>query len=261
MNFGLSRVNYNMKNSNRGFTLVEVMVASAVGAIMLAVFFQFLANQSKVAAEEVQDTNAQTGIMSSMNVILPLLQESRPTLAHPEVDAQNYFRFRVPMKYVDGTNPFKPNKQGFSQFTFGAGDPGSMSPGGYYEISFLKGYDSDTGVGRLDEELREATVLKSDGTFGVDLNGDGDLADVFTFGTLYLREFLSDASLRNERVLGGRICVPDASTPIFRLDGNSLTITFVYLDMRELRGEGSKIRQTKTQVLLRNGRPVPPEVQ
>lgn len=250
-----------MRNNSRGFTLVEVLVASAVGAIMLGVFFQFLANQSKVAAEEVQDTNAQTGIMSSMNVILPLLQEARPTVDHSEVDAQNFLRFRVPIKYVDGTNVFKPNKQGFSQFTFGAGYPGTMNASGYYEISFLKGYDSDTGVGRVDEQVTEANVLKSDGTYGVDLNGDGDETDVFTFGTVYLREFFPDNSLREERVLGGRICVPDAGTSIFRLDGTMLTVTLVYLDMRESRGEDSKIRQAKTQVLLRNGRPVPPEIE
>lgn len=245
-----------MRNS-RGFTLLEVTIAGAICAALLAAFFQFILIQSKVAAEEVQDTESQTNIMRAIAALLPLIQESRPTGKHTEIDHQNFYQFQLPIKTLDGAVSFETNSQGFSQFVFGSGQPGQMISGGYYEIAFLKGYEKDSKIGRPDEMVAEKLVVRSNGNSGVDLNGDGDQVDEFTFGTLILREFDSAGKLISERLLGGHICIPDSQNPLFRLEGNVLTITLIYLDMRESSPERSRIRQTSTRVLLRNGRATP----
>lgn len=243
-----------MRNARAGFTMLEAVFATALSAVVLMGFFQLLSVQGRVASEEVQDTDAQTGVMRAMSNLLPLLQEARPlqNVAHTSFTA-NTFQFRVPLKAVDGTPFTRKSKSGYTQFQFGAGLPGSMVQGNYYEVTFLPGYDG--GVGRTDERLLESAIQNDDGTLGADLNADGDKTDEFIFGTLLLRERQENGALLTETILGGRICVQTGGQAIFSYTYPTLTVTLQYADIRNKNGEYSRLRRTDSSATMRNDRP------
>jgi len=249
-----------MRRHPSGFSLLEVIIAASLAAILLVSFFQLIATQSKVVSEEMQDTDAQTGLLRGLSNMLPLLQESRPTNFFSSNNSNsNRYLFRIPMKTVDGSPiTHQSTKSGRTQFQFGAGELGFMTVGGYYEIFFQPGYDDLSGIGRLEEKLVESKLIGPSGATGLDLNEDGDTSDVFIFGTLVLRQYSADNTLVGERTLGGRVCVPADGPNIFDLKGLSLTVTLMYADIREKIGEVSRLRVTQSMVNLRNGRQVYP---
>lgn len=246
-----------MRQLRAGFSLLEVIIATSLSVILLMGFFQLLSVQGRIASEEVQDTDAQTAVIRAMTNILPLLQEARATPAYvqgPPV-VSNTFQFRVPIKDLYGKLEFREDKKTVTQsiYMFGAGTPGSMIMGHYYEIDFLPGVVGS--VGRQDERLSEATILNDDGSLGTDLNLDGDMVDTFVFGTLMLRERTSTNALIDERQLGGRICIEEGKASIFQYEAMQLKITLMYADIRNKQGEYSRLRKTETIVHLRNGEP------
>lgn len=246
-----------MRQLRAGFTLLETIIATALSVILLMGFFQLLTMQGRIASEEMQDTDAQTAVVRAMTNILPLLQEARATPAYVQgpLITSNTFQFRVPMKDLSGKPVFREDKKLVTKsiYRFGAGTPGSMVEGNYYEIDFRPGVVGN--VGRLDERIAEAAIRNDDGSLGADLNLDGDMVDTFVFGTLMLREKTSTNGLVDERQLGGRICIEEGKASIFEYQAMQLRITLLYADIRNKQGEYSRLRKTETIVHLRNGEP------
>lgn len=250
-----------MRKSFSGFTLVEVIIATAIITILLGGFLQLLTSQARVASEESQETSAQTGLISTVDAILPILEEG--TLIS---STGTSLRFYVPLKNADGKLEITPEnkKSGKRHIVLGAGDPGSMIEGDYYELVFQPAYDPVTNEGRPDELISEAALRNSCGVLGVDLNRDNDTADEFVYGTMQLRlcdkaSVLKSVSIvKSERNLGGRIALQSPGGVIFTTDASKtvVDITLLTLDIRT-KVEDSRIRTTNTKVKLNgaNGAP------
>lgn len=227
-----------------GFTLVEVLIASVLIVILLGAFLQLMASQARVASEETQDSTAQSGLIMTIETMLPLLEEGNfrgDVLPNP-----SSVEFYVPMKDSFGkiVTPLEedPNT-GRPALLMGAGEPGNMTLGDYYQITFQQ-------EARADQLIDEATLARSNGVLGVDLNQDGDKTDKFMYGTMILRRFNSAGTQINERFLGGRIAMPWPGGTIFSRSGTLLTVNLISLDLRT-KTEDSRIRTTQTKINLR----------
>lgn len=239
-----------------GFTLVEVVIATALVMVLIGAFMQLLTTQARVASEESQDTAAQSGLIATTEALLPLLEEAKLIeIQNIDANGPRFLRFHVPMKNVDGSvTTFESGATGKIEVALGAGDPGGgMARGDYFELSFLPAYDTVANTGRADQLIREAEVQRNNGTLGVDLNQDGDITDEFMFGSMRLRRFTKAGVLvaGSERILGGRVAVQWPDGAIFTLNGPTLVnLSLLTLDLR-VKGEESRIRTATTRVRLR----------
>lgn len=235
-----------MRNRQRsaGFTLVEVLIASVLIVILLGAFLQLLASQARVASEETQDSTAQSGLIMTIEAMLPLLEEG--TFRNTNLPNPRSVEFYVPMKGSDGTvfpTDVDPNGSGRPELFLGAGEPGYMGLGNYYQITFQE-------EERADQLIDEATLVRSNGFAGVDLNQDGDTVDKFMFGTMILRHYSETGVQIGERFLGGRVAIEWPAGVIFTKDGSMLDVKLLSLDMR-IKTEESRVRTTLTKIKLR----------
>jgi len=232
-----------------GFTLIEVVIASAMVMILIAAFMQLLTSQARVATEEAHDTEAQTGLIRTVSTMLPYLEEAKLVASDPPPSRK--IRFRVPLKDPDGKAWVLPDKVSDSyQFRLGVSEPGITIEDGYYELVFIPGYDDVTNTGRSDLLVTEATVLKSNGTYGVDLNQNGSLSDKFVIGSMHLRICDAAGLVVQDRQLGGQVAVPSPTGVVFVVNQTLLDVSLLTMDQR-VKGEESRVRQTTTKIRLR----------
>jgi len=243
-----------------GFTLIEVIIATSLIAVLIGAFLQLLTTQARVASEESQDTSAQSGLIITTEAILPLLEEAKLIdIVNIEPSEPLAIRFHVPVKDFNGkVETFPSTVTGKVEVKLGAGQPGAVTQGNYFELSFQPGYDTINNVGRPDELIDEATTRNSYGVNGVDFNKDGDTTDKFMYGTMILRQFTSAGVYvaDTERNLGGRVAVAWPDGAIFEMSGPTVAnIRLLSLDIR-VKPEDSRIRTASTRVRLRGeGKP------
>lgn len=232
-----------MRQKRAGFTLIEVVIAAVLIVVLLGAFLQLLASQARVASEESQDTQAQSGLINTIEAMLPLLEEG--TFRGDVLPDGRTVEFHVPLKSSDGKifPPFVSPGSAKPELYLGAGEPGNMTLGDYFSITF----QAET---RADQLVDEATIVRSNGTSGVDLNQNGNKTDKFMYGTMMLRRFDENNNLRDERFLGGRVAVEWPDGVIFSKNGTILDVNLISLDIR-VKGEDSRIRTTKTTINLR----------
>lgn len=232
-----------------GFTLIEVVIASAMVMVLIAAFMQLLTSQARVATEEAHDTEAQTGLIRTVSTMLPYLEEAKLVAQDPP--PSRAIRFRVPLKDPNGKAWVLHDKVSDSyQFRLGVSEPGITIEDGYYELVFVPGYDEVADAGRSEMLVTEATVLKSNGTYGVDLNQNGSLSDKFVLGSMHLRICDAAGLVVQDRQLGGQVAVPSPAGVVFVVNQTLLDVSLLTMDQR-VKGEESRVRQTTTKIRLR----------
>lgn len=233
-----------------GFTLIEVVIATAMILVLVGAFMQLLTSQARVATEESHDTEAQTGLIRTVSTMLPYLEEAKLVVKDPP--PSRAIRFRVPLKDPNGKVWTPADKVTDSyQFRLGVCEPGILVEDGVYELAFVPGYDEVANTGRPEMLVNEATVMKSNGTYGVDLNSNGTITDIFVLGSMHLRIYGSDGvTLLQDRQLGGQVAVMSPSGVVFTVNQTLVDVVLFTMDQR-VKGEESRVRQTTTKIRLR----------
>lgn len=105
-----------MKNSNRGFTLIEIMVvsviASMMGILVLTIFVQSRKTQPKISANLQMQSAILTGmnkfvrsIREGIHFVSPRLDEDSPVIIF--IDNENNFRSIFAIEDVEYSNHYK----------------------------------------------------------------------------------------------------------------------------------------------------------
>lgn len=240
-----------------GFTLIEVVIASALILVLVGAFMQLLTSQARVATEEAHDTEAQTGLIRTVSAILPLMEDAK--LIAPAPVPSRSIQFRVPLKNHDPVTGFTQAVVFYDdatkkyQFKLGVSERGQNIWNGFYELIFIPAYNEATNTGRSEMLVDEATTLKSNGVPGIDLNQNGNTTDKFVLGSMHLRIYDDTKPtpvMIEDRQIGGEVAVLSPSGTVFTVDTSFVYITLNTLDQR-VKAEDSRIRQTTTTIRLR----------